>query len=168
MVNFSIAIQNDSSQATAYYYRGRTLVALKEWSLSISEFDKAIYLDSNNIDYISSMARAFLGLKNWEAASRCYIKILDLNLNAFEAYRQLGFIKLQIKALDQAESLLNRAIQINDKDAMSYFYRALLYSEQRRYKLAISDFEQAKQLDMFIVNWSFHYQKCKQLLPKND
>ena len=168
LINFSRLIQKDSSHAAAFYNRGKCLLALNEAKLSIADFDKAIRLDTNNISYICSKAEVLIALQNWQAAALCYIRVLDINLNSSEAYKQLGYIKLKTKLLDQSESLLNKALVINPKDAMTYFYRALLYVEQGRYEAAMSDFERAKQFNKFIKDWSKYYQKCKQFLPKSD
>ena len=77
-------------------------------------------------------------------------------------YYAVGLWKLRKGSQDAAstahvESLLNQAIRLDPKFAVAYVQRGILYSEQKDYPRAISDYQQAIQADPQMQVEEAHY-----------
>jgi tetratricopeptide (TPR) repeat protein len=79
---------------------------------------------------------------------RRFVELQPENAEAYYYYA-VGLWKLRKESQDaaQIESLLNQAIRLDPKFAAAYVQRGILYSEQKDYSRAISDYQQAIHAD---------------------
>jgi tetratricopeptide (TPR) repeat protein len=86
-------------------------------------------------------------------------------------YYAVGLWKLRKGSEDaaaQIESLLNQAIRLDPKFAAAYVQRGILYSEQKDYPRAISDYQQAIQVDPQMQMEEAHYRLAQAYRQTGD
>ncbi len=114
---------------------------------SLSDFNKAIELDSNNaVVYIDrGAAKAQLG-KLKEAISD-FNKAIALDSNNVAAYSKRGHARMDIGRFQQALTDYDKAIALSSKDIEAYNNRGYLKSKMKNYKGAIADYDKTLKLD---------------------
>jgi tetratricopeptide (TPR) repeat protein len=144
----------------ARFQRGETDAAL-------ADADKALELDSNNVDAL--FLRAALRSKKGDTAGVLadYNRIIDLAPSALGVevvYTNRSMIRLQNKDIDGALDDLNKAVSINPKVAEIYNGRAIARLQKGDAEGALADYEKAIELkpslpSAFLGRGYFRYQK---------
>jgi tetratricopeptide (TPR) repeat protein len=88
-------------------------------------------------------------------------------------YYAVGLWKMRKASQDaagtaQIESLLNQAIHLDPKFAAAYVQRGILFSEQKEYPRAISDYQQAIQADPQMQTEEAHYRLAQAYRQSGD
>ncbi|TRX56759.1 tetratricopeptide repeat-containing sulfotransferase family protein [Thalassomonas sp. M1454] len=84
---------------------------------------------------------------NLQGAETLYLKVLKQDKNNQFALNLLGVVCINKNDNLQAESYLQRALQVNDKDPETYSNLGLVYKEQKRFPQALQMFERSLQLN---------------------
>jgi len=135
--------------ASAYYYRGLSKVALKNYENAIEDFDKAIHYDSKNLNYRTMRARTYEAMgKNGNAASD-FKKIVSLKRGGAETKDHLRVAEAAVRNGNYNEALVyyNIMIKENEWDSDAYLDRARLHQKMGHNYEAINDYTAALRLD---------------------
>jgi tetratricopeptide (TPR) repeat protein len=124
---------------------GISLFHLKN-KTALKYFDKAISLNSSDIDTLWNKANALLEFGNNTGAVSVFTKVLQLRPNDPAANDDMG---VALFNLDNKTALtfFNKAIALNTTDSNAWFNRGALLQSWGDYKGAISYYEKALQLN---------------------
>lgn len=150
---------NDTPEIHAAY--GVSLQSAGQLDAAIGEYQKALAKDPNNADYNYYVGTAYHQKKDLTKAATAYKKTLALRPDYKEAQQALASIDQQNasedldKAIDAynkknypvAMTLINQALTKNNKDAMGYYYRGLIYDAQKKTSLAAQSYQEAIRLN---------------------
>ncbi len=127
-----------SVYAEALYYFGKLEEALKENLTALKE-------SPNNPEILKNIAYTYLELGRAEEALR-YFKKLEENNQLYEIakdapwiFRDYGIVLYNLGKYREAEKKLTEAVQLENTDAMSYYYRAMCRVKEKEIEKAKED-----------------------------
>ncbi|NQT01938.1 MAG: fused MFS/spermidine synthase, partial [Planctomycetes bacterium] len=126
---------------------------LDEMNLEIKALEEAVERTPRKPILRSRLAKRYLLLNNYEAASKQYQKFLELEPENAAGWTNLGFCYKMLEQFEKAILALNKAIEYNDKMVPAYrnltdVYDRLARSHfmQKEYNLALENLEKALAL----------------------
>ncbi len=144
---------------------GVALQGLGRFSESIEQYNEAIRLAPNNGNYHYYLATAHHQDSNLPKALLSYHKAIRLESTEPDIKQQANDA---VKAIDQAEAtqilnkvvdaynqqlyaqglnLIDKALKKDPENAMAYYYRALIYKEQKKLTASVSSYDRALKYD---------------------
>jgi tetratricopeptide (TPR) repeat protein len=143
----TLAIENDSSLAYAYYYRGISRANLNDLEGAAEDYLKAQQLDKGNIEALEERAVILTKMKDFDALIENYNAIIALDPSNTNAFLERGNFKLKITDYENAIADYSHAIKLDDKLGEAYFNRGKSYAFLERFENAQIDFDKAAQLN---------------------
>lgn len=140
----SIELDSSKSKTDVFIYRGIAHDAMNNFGLAVEDFNFAQTIDSNDVFLYVERAKTYYNMRNHEAASKDFLKIIELNPNskdAEEAWRFLGKIKQADKDYRNAVNYYTRVLRFAPKDYEIIFKRGECKFFLNDYKAAIKDFD---------------------------
>jgi tetratricopeptide (TPR) repeat protein len=125
-----VAISNDSAtealmfyeksllydeSSDAYFGKGRAYKSLKQWSLAIEYYDKALKLDEHNEYALFGKAKCYGALKKYRKSIDCYatfIQKFGKSKNIVRAYAHKAWAENRLENYDKALDSCHKAIEI--------------------------------------------------------
>ena len=95
-----------------YFNYGNVLLDLKQPDAAISNYNKAIQLNSDYTEAYSNLGNALVEINQTDAAISNYNKAIQLNPGYAEAYSNLGGLLAELKQTELAITNYNKAIQL--------------------------------------------------------
>lgn len=140
--NFSII------KAEHHYLRGKNYESAKNFSLAITEYEKAIGLQSDHKDAYFHKALSHIMIDEYKNGIFALDKLLSISPNYVDAYLNRASSKAKLEQYDEA--IKDYSVFINKRpiDADGYFGRALTYAHKKEYKNAIIDCEKALEFNI--------------------
>jgi len=114
--------------------------------LAITDFDKAIELDSLNAKAFADRGYAYYLTNNYKKAEKDYNMALKININDESTRFNLGVLYDQQKKYDLALQNFSEAIKIEPKYALAYFYRGITLLKTNNKNDACNDLNTSLQL----------------------
>jgi tetratricopeptide (TPR) repeat protein len=143
---FDILIYEPNNEL-ALLWRGKSYLYMNDTNKSLADFNQVIELNQNNAEVYAWLA--FLYDKTGD--NELYFEALntakkkDINIsNIFYAIAELYFTH---NKPEEAIDFYSKTLFLNDKDAMAFYKRGLLYGNKREFVKTFSDFSQAILLD---------------------
>lgn len=137
----------DKQNPSYYFNNAANLYYSSQFKDAIVYINKALLLDSLNVDYLKFKALTFIELLKYNEAINCY-NLLILNGQISEKiYFDRGMIYFLKENYDSAILDFNKSIEINSKIADFYYYRGLANSKLGNRILACKDLEHSKVLN---------------------
>ncbi|MGO9018914.1 MAG: tetratricopeptide repeat protein [Syntrophobacteraceae bacterium] len=117
------------------------------WRDSITLFDHALKVTTNN--YIAHINRGvvYTKLGNYEQAIADFDKTVEINPQMAEAYFNRGVCYSKLGSHEQAIADFDKALEINPKYARAFHDRGLAYSRLGNQRKAIVDFNMAIEIN---------------------
>lgn len=145
---FSSAIKLDSTNAEAYYLRGKCYFMMENDALAIKDYDRSLRIDPYKKDayYMRAQSKGFMGDLN--GASADYYSAIVIDSNYVDAYIKRAYIFIQQKEYMQGFVYFSIAIKKQaEPGADLYFGRG--YCQQMFGALdgAITDYKVAAELN---------------------
>jgi len=163
---FSIFLVDNPNDAKAYMCRGLAWFNKNEFSNALSDYNKAVELDSTFIDAYFNIADLEYKQKNFENAIKYYTKTIELNNKDVMAYLSRGLTKQDTKDYSGAINDFTKIIEFNPKQADVYLYRGIAKSYLGDYTGTIEDLSKADKMDSTILNTYFADNNMKEGLVK--
>jgi tetratricopeptide (TPR) repeat protein len=129
-----------------FNYIGLAQYRMKRYQESIVSFDSAIYINPNDADYYVHRGLASQASGNLREAESDYRKALELDPEHAIAYYNLGIL-LGEQGDNAAESQLDQAIERNPGVSYPYLERGHSRLKRGDFTGALSDYNQALNLD---------------------
>jgi tetratricopeptide (TPR) repeat protein len=109
-------------QASKFYDRGNSEVKAGNLINSIVYYNKAIALDSTQVDIYMARGNARLTTVDYDGATKDFTKVIQLDPGRAEAYFLRAMIEIYKKEFtDDAVADLNKAIQLDPGLAKAYY-----------------------------------------------
>ena len=132
IVNYSRAIELNKDWGSknigiAYFNRGLLNSQLKNYYLSIVDFDVAIKQDDSNADFFSSRCFSKVNIRSYRSAINDCSKAIDLEPNHPYAYNNLGMAQIGLKNYSKAIKAYKKQLLIDPKNEWSNYLMADAY-----------------------------------------
>ncbi|KAK2712793.1 hypothetical protein QYM36_011474 [Artemia franciscana] len=95
------------------YYANRSLVYIKlsEFDLAIRDAEKALSLNENSLKGHFRKGQALVGLKKYDEAERCFMKILEIDPKSEEAHEEIRVLKVsRLKDMGISDDVVELAL----------------------------------------------------------
>ena len=155
-VDFSIVINEDSTNSKAYYLRGNSNKLSKDYEVALIDFKKAIKYDSTNIDAFYEKGSIEYELGEFDEAINSFSTVITKEPNHALAYFFRGsanFEEASRKEFDHKKKHLHdaledysKALELDESLEEAYFDRGEVKMELKDYIGAISDFKKSVEL----------------------
>jgi tetratricopeptide (TPR) repeat protein len=140
-------IEGKPNDAKLYFKRGTILRTLKQDSLAIVDFQKAISLDSTNAVYYSAMGDLLFDHKDVSGSLGWIQKAIQLDPNDQTAHLKLARMFLFTSEYNKAFIEINTVLRADVYNTEAYFLKGMCYKSMKDTNLAISSFQTAVQSD---------------------
>jgi len=126
--------------------RGIEHARVGEYEVAISEYNKALELNSNNADVYYDLGLAYEALRQYEEAIAYYKKAIEVNPNYAHAYRALGGIYGLTGQFEEAKASFEKAVAIDSNYAEAYIGLGIAYISLGQYQEARESLGKAKEI----------------------
>lgn len=140
-------IEQNPKMAHGYAERGLHFYASHDYASALMDFEKAVEIDSDNIDYLFNLALANEKLSNIEKAELLFDQVISRDANHAGAYFNLGNIQFKREAYPYAISLFTIAHQLEKDNPAILYNRAIAYYQMSKIDAACKDMELVLLLD---------------------
>ena len=125
---------------------GRAAVASNNLPMAIQLLKRATEVDPKNKYAWNTLAAAYLGMRQNDAAIAALNKQIEINPYDEYAYNALGHAYWQERKYDDAATAFNKQIEINPLDKFAHAGLGAMYSEWHKYAEAAPELEKAASL----------------------
>ena len=143
----SLSAKEETNNANSFYKKGLKKYDQKDFKGAISDFTKAIKINSEYADAYEERGKAKDALSDFEGAISDFTKAIKINPKFGDAFYNRGLSKGELKDFKGAISDFTKAIKINPKDGDAFYNRGLSKDELKDFKGAISDYTKAIKID---------------------
>ncbi len=127
--------------------RGYAWLKEEEPTAAISDFTRAIRLDTTNASAITGRARAHDQLKQYQEAAADWTRLINLNSKDPEPYRQRAYTYHLDGKFELAVADFTRVLELDKKHLDGRIGRALAYDAMDKLPEALDDFDKAIKVD---------------------
>ena len=150
--DINTAIKNYSKKdkinlASCHSVKAQIYLNIEDNEKALSEYDIAIKLTPNYKPYYISRAQIYFNEEKYESAEADYYEIIKLDEGDVQALTCLGRNYTATKRYTDAEKILSQVIKLDPAYPSGYYFRAILFKEQKKYNQAISDIFYSYSLD---------------------
>jgi tetratricopeptide (TPR) repeat protein len=133
--------------AALYFDRGQKLRMIQQDSLALSDFKKAISLDSSEAKYFSAVGDVLFEHKDISGSVQWIEKALLRNPQDVKAQLKLAKLFVYIKEYPKAFQSINTVLKQDVYNAECYFLKGMIYKDLKDTSKAISSFQTAVQMN---------------------
>ncbi len=144
--SFDQAISKDPNHTQAFYYRGRTLLELKQTDAADGDFTRCQYLDPNYVYGYTGKAQIFILNKEYAAALTQINKAFSLDSRNAEAFFQKGNLQAYQKQWNAAITSYKESLAVQPNHAYAHYFIGLAYNQINKKDLTIDHFLKFLQL----------------------
>lgn len=141
------AIELAPSDSMLYYHRALLKQKIHDIQGAIFDFDTAINYNSQNYQYYFARGMLHENFEHYKNALDDFKKTVQLNPNNVKAFQEIAWCKYKMKKPEEGFSFVNIALQLDEKNAGSYYIRGCILNALLRYDEAVFDFETAISYD---------------------
>jgi tetratricopeptide (TPR) repeat protein len=147
MASCSKAIELDPKSLDAYIYRAIIFeTVMNDLDRAISDYDKAIALNSSSLELYRARGSAKFRSKDYEGAISDFNKVIELKPDA-QYYTFRGMIQLQKGDLDKAIADFNISIEKSPSGVNSHALKGVAHFRKGDFDAAIVDYNDCIKLD---------------------
>jgi tetratricopeptide (TPR) repeat protein len=138
------------TEAGRHLERGRALITRGLLEEAITELDRAIELEPDNVEIYATRGFAYIALGQIQRGIADYDRAIELESDNPILYNDRGFAYAELGRYEQAVADYDKAIELDpDYDNVDYAYnnRGFAYGSLGKYEQAFRDFERAIALN---------------------
>ncbi len=157
------------NQKSAKYYsdKGKEKAKLGKWEEAISDYDKAIELDSSDGDYYNGRGVSKVMQNKYKEAEKDFDEAIKLDSSTAIYYNRRGLCKNFQGKYEEAIKDYEEAIKLDPKTPLYYSNRGISKESLKNYKGAILDYDKALELDPNYKKAKNNKENCIQKMNKN-
>jgi len=144
---FLKAIKLKPDFALAHNNLGNVLQELGRLDGAENSYKKAIEINPKYAESFNNLGNIFKKSNRIEEAIKYLKMAIFLEPNFFQAHSNLGVILKDLGKLSEAEASYNRALELNPKHNPSLLNRGKLFFAQKKFSLALKDFDACNTQD---------------------
>lgn len=152
-------IEENASFSHGYASRGLFYYNAANYDSALSDFNKALKLNPENIDNLFNLALCHEKLKNTDRAAELFLTLTERDPGHSGAYFNLGNLQFKQRLFDEAIIYYTLAHHYNSSNASILYNRALAYYKIKQIKKACLDMTEVKKLDSSLAN-DFYEKHC--------
>ena len=114
-------------------------------------FKAAIKLDGNNIAAMNNLANAYKFEKEYEKSKNLYEKTLSKKKDYLNALLNYGVLEIEFNKHSNGIKLINKCLEIDNKNPYAYYNLGIGYSEIGNFKEAEINFDKVLKIDPFLT-----------------
>lgn len=115
-------------------------------SVQIMQYKMLLYMDANDADTKNKLAMAYFRTGKLTEAAAELEAVLKKDAKNFDALDGMGTVLLKQKKADEALKYLERALAINDKDAMLHVHLSIVHEQLKQADRAAEALKKAGEL----------------------
>lgn len=133
--------------AAAYNVRGDIYRDIEKYDNAIKDYSYSIkLLPKDGYNYLDR-AQVYFELEQYDKSESDYLEVLKNDEGDVMAWGGLGRNYYYEKRFEEAEKILSQLIKLDPEYSYGYYYRALVYHDQKKYDEAIDDLFNCYLLD---------------------
>jgi len=152
-------IDENPSFAQGYSSRGLFYYDRKDYNSARLDFEKALEMQPDNIDYLFNLALCQVNLKNISNAEELFLKVITVDPVHSGAYFNLGNVQFKQMHFEEAISYYTIAHNLNPKNISILYNRALAYHKNGQNEKACQDMGEVNKVDPELAN-TFYTKYC--------
>jgi curved DNA-binding protein CbpA len=156
----------NNASANEYYKQGLRKSQLANYKEAITDYTKAIELDSNYADAYNKRGLCNYKLGEYSEALQDFTKAIYVNSNLVEAYYHRGMARSKLGYAQAAINDYNQALEAKPNYAQAYYRRGLVFVDLKHKPSAIADFQKAAQIfgqQQDLANYQLVLEEIKKL-----
>jgi len=115
-------------------------------SVQIMQYQMLLYMDTNDLDTKNNLAMAYFRTGKLAEAATELDGVLKKDAHNFNALDGMGVVLLKQKKADEAMKYLERALTVNDKDALLHAHLSVAYEQLKKPEQAAAALKKAGEL----------------------
>ena len=148
----SVAIANNPNDPSLYAKRGDIFYQNEGYDEAISDLQKALSIDSTNVDYLHLLADVYLDYYQSYPAINTMMKAATLYPTRIPTLLKLSEFQLILKQYDQSINTINEILKLEQLNAEAYFMLGLNFKEQGNIDRAMGSFQTAVENNPDLVD----------------
>ena len=140
-------LATDTANAALYFERGQAFHKLREDSLALIDFKKAVSLDSTKSPYFSAIGDLLFEHKDIDASAVWLEAALRLNPDDPTARLKMAKLAIYTRDYNSAFLQINTVLRKNRNNTEGYFLKGMIRKDLKDTNQAISAFQTALQID---------------------
>ncbi len=146
MTLFSMAIDKGQNLDTSYYKRANSKIYTGDTLNAIKDLEKAVEINPKYIKAHFNLGAMHYDISNYQESIDAYAKVIELDSTDSRAYYgRAASRNLLYDYMGAVDDCMN-SIKYDEKNALAYLLRGILYLQIRRKDDACMDFRKAKEL----------------------
>ncbi|MHB1685891.1 MAG: tetratricopeptide repeat protein [Ignavibacteriaceae bacterium] len=146
LVNYKCANRLNPKNLNTILDLSYLLYLQKQLDSAINVVDAGLNYFPHSIELWNRRGDIYFIIPNYDQAIFSYSKAWDNGDTSASTQKNIGICYYWEKDYDSAKTYLEKSIELNNKDAIAYFYLGASLKEQKQYKTAIDNFKQAASL----------------------
>ncbi len=134
-------IKADPKNAASYYNRGLALHKLQQDSLALSDFQKAVSIDSSKSEYLSAIGDLLFEHKDITGSISWLERALQRNPSDIKSHLKLAKMMIFTSQYPKAFAEVNTVLRNDAFNPEGYFLKGIIYKELKDTGKAISSFQ---------------------------
>ena len=164
----SIAIVESPNDPSLYAKRADMFYQNEGYDEAISDLQKALQIDSTNVDYLHLLADVYLDYYQSYPAINTMMKAAALYPTRIPTLLKLSEFQLILKQYDKSINTINEVLKLEQLNAEAYFMLGLNFKEQGDIDRAMGSFQTAVEnnpdlVDAWITLGQLHAEKGSKL-----
>ncbi|MEM6316379.1 MAG: tetratricopeptide repeat protein [Bacteroidota bacterium] len=148
----SVAIQENPNDAGLYAKRADLFYQNEGYDEAIADLQKALKIDSTNVDYLHLLADVYLDYYQSYNAMNTMLKAATLYPNRIPTLLKLSEFQLILKQYDKSINTINEILKLQPLHPEAYFMLGQVFKEQGDIDRAIGSFQTAVENDPDLVD----------------
>ncbi len=149
--DFDKAIQFNKNYTDAYVENGKVNLEMRKIDAALGNFTKAYQLQPTNNEVVKQLSTLYFNNRQFQKA----IDLAQKCSNCSDADRIIGMSYYNLEDYGKAETLLQKAVNKNDKDAEAAYTLGRTYLELENEKSAIPQFQKAITIEPERNEWMY-------------
>jgi len=149
--NFDKSIRFNQNYTEAYMENGNVDLEMRKIDAALGNFTKAYQLQPNNNELVKQLSTLYFNNRQFQKA----IDLAQKCSNCPDADRIMGMSYYNLEDYGKAETLLQKAVNKNDKDAEAAYTLGRTYLELENEKNAIPQFQRAIAIEPSRNVWMY-------------
>lgn len=144
LADANTALKNFSKKEKKWIAASHSLKAsiyldVEEREKAIEEYTLAIKANDEFKTYYISRAQVYYDLNQFDKSEADYLQVIKMDESDVQALTSLGRNYVAVKNYSEAEKLFNQVIKLNPDYTSAYYFRSIMFYQQKKYNNAISD-----------------------------
>jgi len=138
---YTEAIKKDPKNAENFYKRGVALHKLREDSMALDDFNKAVSIDSTQARYLSAIGDLMFEHKDVSGSVKWLQRALQRDPSDIKAHLKLAKVMIFAQEYPKAFAEINTVLRNDAYNPEGYFLKGIVYKEMKDTLKAISSFQ---------------------------